>query len=196
MKRTALALMLLASACSKPPEEPKDVRSKFEFMVQGIGWEEPCSRIIPAEWGPSMPVPAVRDGKLTYRVFFYGWSGSPSAGIRINDAQGDAEFSPEGKVLSCTRRTGPKRDFPDDAAPATEGKARPHRVSELYPSIEEMGRLFARGAPVLDQNRARLAAFSTEFAELAFPGHAAAYRALSPDFWTWVEKNGGVPPAK
>ena len=191
----ALALLTLSLwACSKPPEEYTEARSPFQLMAERIGQEPPCSRAIPGEWSPSLPVPVLDGGRLGYRVFFYGWSGSPTTKIVVYDAQGDARFTPDGKVLECAQRPGEKKPLPEQPMPAKTQQELDARVAALYGSIEEMGRLFARGLPVALADRVRLEAFSREFKALAGPGHAASYRALSPAFWAWVEANGGAAP--
>lgn len=197
MRRRAAWLMLTLPlwACSKPVEEYKETRSPFQLMAERIGHEPPCSRLIPGEWSPSLPVPSLRDGRLVYRVFFHGWSGRPGTKITIYDAQGDAVFTPEGKVLECSERPGEKKPLPEEPMAAKTQAEHDARVSALYGSVEEMGRLYAKGMPVLERERLRVAAFSREFAVLSGPGHAASYRALSPDFWSWVERNGGAAPS-
>jgi len=182
--------LLLAAlwACSKPVEEYKEERSPFQLTAERIGNEEPCSRLIPGEWSPSYPVPSMRSGRLAYRVFFSGWSGRPGA-ITLYDAQGDAAFTPEGKVLECSQRPGDRKALPAWTMPENFEV----RVRALYASIEEMGRLYARGMPVGDGDRERVSAFSREFSALS-AGYAASYRSLSPEFWAWVEKNGGAAP--
>jgi hypothetical protein len=195
MKALALTLLALSlGACSKPPEEYKETRSPFQSMAERIGQEPPCSSAIPGEWSPSMPVPVVDNGRLAYRVFFYGWSGSPTTKIVVYDAQGDARFTPDGKVLECAQRPGERKPLAEQPMPSKTQKELDARVSAVYGSIEEMGRLYARGLPVGPADRARLEAFSREFKALAGPGHAAAYRALSPAFWDWVRANGGTAP--
>lgn len=189
-----IAALAAAAACSRPPEEFKDLRSRFQVMVEGIGGEPPCSREVPQEWSPSYPVPALVDGRLHYRVFFRGWEGGPGAGIRIRDAEGDALFSPDGKVLECRPRSERGRFIPDEKLPTANREEFDARVRALYASIDELGRLFARGMPVQDADRARVKAFAAEFSSLTPSGHAASYRALSPGFWAWVEKNGGSAP--
>jgi hypothetical protein len=195
--RSRSAFMLLSLslwACNKAPEEYKESRSPFQLMAERIGQEPPCSRAIPGEWSPSMPVPVLDGGRLAYRVFFYGWSGSPTTKIVVYDAQGDARFTPEGKVLECAQRPGERKPLPEQPMPSKTQKELDARVSALYGSIEEMGRLYARGMPVAAADRARLAGFSREFTALAGPGHAASYRSLSPAFWAWVQTNGGAAP--
>lgn len=187
---------LLVAACSKP-EEHKELRSKFQLMSMDIGFQPPCSRIIPMEWSPEYPVPVLVNGKLHYRVFFRGWEGRPDTGLKTRDAEGDALFSPDGKVLECSQR-GKRGDFiPDETKlPTATREEFDARQRALYDSIEEMGRLYAKGMPVIDADRTRVRKFASEFRLLSRPGHAASYRALSPEFWAWVDKSGGAAPAK
>ena len=48
-----------------------------------------------------------------------------------------------------------------------------------------------RGKPLSAEDKKKVADFSATFASLSRPGHAAATHALSPEFWAWVEANGG-----
>lgn len=186
-----IAVLVAAAACSKAPEEFKELRSRFQLTVEGIGGSPPCSREIPQEWSPSYPIPALVNGRLYYRVFFRGWEGRPDTGIKIRDAEGDALFNAEGKVLECRRRAARGRFISGGKLPTAKRDEFDARVRALYGSVEEVGRLYARGMPVSDADRARVKAFAAEFSSLSPSGHASSYRALSPGFWAWVEKNGG-----
>lgn len=192
-----ILLLAAAAACSKPEPEYRELRSKFQLMTMELGFQEPCSRIIPQEWSPEYPVPVLVNGKLHYRVFFRGWTGRQELVMKIRDAEGDALFTPEGKVLECSQR-GKRGDFlPDEPKlPTATLEEFEMRQRALYGMIEEMGRLYAKGMPVLDDDRARVKRFASEFWHLSSPGHAASLRALNPDFWAWVEKNGGAAPSK
>ncbi len=189
MKAAALSILLLATACTKSEPEYKELRSPFQLLAERIGLQPPCSTEIPGEWSPSLPVPALVDGRLKYRVFFRGWEGNAKTGIKIRDAEGDAAFDPDGQVTQCARRAQRGAYIPEPKLPTADRDAFDARVRALYGSIEEMGRLYARGVPVLGNDRARVKAFETEFFSLTPAGHAASYRALNPAFWSWVEKN-------
>lgn len=195
MRRAATIVLAAAlAACSKPaPEAAKVVRSPFQAFAERLGGEPACAKVIPQEWAPSFPVPALREGRLHYRVFFSGWQGRPDTGIKLRDAEGDALFAADGRVLECAPRARAGAAFPDEplGGPPERHAA---RVRALYDAIEETGRLYAKGLPLSDADRARVASFAAEFAALAPRGHAASYRALNPEFWAWVEKNGGGAP--
>lgn len=192
-RRTVVALVLaLLAGCSRQPQEPREIPpSPFQRFVQGLGVEPACAREIPVHWSPSLPVPVLVDHRLHYRVFFSGWGGRPDTGIVIHDAEGDALFSADGKVLECRQRAETGRTIPEQKLPDLSLDEFDVRVHTLYGAIEKMGRLYASGIPVIDADRAQVQSFSREFAVLTGRGHAASYRALSPDFWTWVEKNSG-----
>lgn len=193
---TALTLALLAAttACSKPPEEYKELRSRFHLMVERMGSEPPCSHEIPMHWSPSLPVPVLIDQRLHYRVFFSGWEGRPDTGIVIHDAEGDALFSTDSKILECRQRSQAGRTIPGEKFPAATQAAFDARQRTLYGAIEDMAQLYARATPLADAERTRVQAFSLEFLALTASGHAASYRALNPKFWAWIEQNGGTGP--
>ena len=191
----ALTLALLATAsCSMPEEEYKELRSRFQLMVERIGFEPPCSCEIPMEWSPTVPVPVLIDQRLHYRVFFRGWERRPDTGIVVHDAEGDALFSADGKVLECRQRSQTGRTIPSEKFSAATQKELDARQRSLYGAIEDMAQLYARATPLSDAERTRVQAFSLEFLALTASGHAAAYRALNPKFWDWVEQNGGTGP--
>ena len=187
----AMALALLGACSGQPEEVPAPLLSPFQRLVQSLGVDPACASEIPMHWSPSQPVPVLIDHRLHYRVFFSGWHGRPDTGIVIHDAEGDALFNADGKVLECRQRAETGRIIsaqPPMVMSLDEFEA---RLQPLYGAIEDMGRLYASAAPVSASERARVRAFSLEFSALSSRGHAAAYRALSPDFWVWVEKNGG-----
>lgn len=193
MKLLAAAVFMLVAACSRKEPEPAPKPDFQVFMETGLINRPPCSTIIPINWSASYPVPVLIGGKLHYRAFFRGWEGNPKEGIKIHDAEGDVLFSPDGKVLECTQRGKPPRAYPVEPSgiPDSEYDA---RLRALYVSIEEMARLYAKGMPVGDADRARVKAFAAEFRLFAGKDLAASHRALSPEFWAWVQKNGGTPP--
>jgi hypothetical protein len=192
ISRYFLCALLIVSACSKP-DEYKELRSPFQLMSMDIGFRPPCSRVVPMEWSPEYPIPVIFDGKLHYRVFFRGWEGGPES-TKIRDAEADALFEPSGKVVECSRRSERGRPFAPSKMPTATRDEFDSRQRALYDSIEELGRLYAKGLPVLETDRERVRKFAEEFRLLSDPGHAASYRALSPEFWAWVEKNGGAAP--
>jgi hypothetical protein len=190
MRQVAVIILTaLTASCSKPgPEAPQSVPSPFQAFAERLGGEPPCSKVIPQEWAPSFPVPVLHNGLLHYRTFFSGWQGRPDTGIRLREAEGDALFGTDGRVLECAPRAKAGANFLDEPA---KGSAAEHatRVRALYDMIEETGRLYAKGLPVAGAERVRLARFAAEFAALSPRGHSSSYHALNPEFWMWVEKN-------
>lgn len=170
--------------------------SPFQQYVQELGAEPICSREIPMHWSPSLPVPALVDHRLHYRVFFSGWERRTDTGIVLHDAEGDALFSAaDRQVIECRQRTETGRIIPVEKFPFANLEEYEARMRPLHDTIEEMGGLYASGIPLLDAERTKVQAFAREFTLLTGIGHAAAYRALSPEFWFWVENNGGSGPA-
>jgi len=191
----AASAALILSACSREAPQEAPPASALQSFVERIGSENACARVIPQEWSPSLPVPVLDGRSLRYRVFFRGWEGRSDAGIQVRDAEGDALFGIDGKVLECRQHAERGRLMPDAKLPTATREEFESRERALYGKIEEMGRLYARGTPLSDAERAEVKAFAVEFAFLTNPGHAQAYRNLSPDFWAWVDKNGGSAPS-
>ncbi|MCM2304462.1 MAG: hypothetical protein NDJ72_07145, partial [Elusimicrobia bacterium] len=191
MRRARLVVLALAAAAACGPKEPAPAAppSALEQAARRISAQGACATVIPLEWSPSWPVPSKRGGSLRYRVFFYGREGSPAKGFVFHAPQGEADFAPDGRVLDCRRLPGepvavpPDRRF--DSMTQDEIDA---RSSRLHADTEAVAALYASGREIGDTGRARVAAFSRDFAALADPAHAAAYRGLDPDFWAWVEK--------
>lgn len=186
---SAVALALLM-ACERPTEAPPEIRTTaFQQFVQRLGEESPCSREIPLTWSPSLPIPVLVDHRLHYRVFFSGWHGRPDTEIVLHDAEGDALFSAEGRVLECRRRAVIGRPLPEEPPMVITVDELQARLPALYDAIEKFGRLYAQGNAVTEADRAQLRAFPREFSALTVRGHAASYRALNPAFWAWLQRN-------
>lgn len=184
-----LGALLLAACGREPPAVPPPALSALQNFNQRLVGHPACATTIPMHWSPSLPVPLLIEGRLHYRVFFSGWSGRPDTGIVLDDAEGDALFSADAKVLECRQRSETGRKIPVLPPMVMSLDEHEARLRPLYGLIEEIGRLYASGKPASEAERLRVRAFLKEFPELIDRGHLPAYRALSPDFWTWVEKN-------
>ncbi|MDE2511320.1 MAG: hypothetical protein KGL74_09380, partial [Elusimicrobia bacterium] len=64
----------------------------------------------------------------------------------------------------------------------------------LSAATENVAALYWAGRPLGPTQKTAVADFSRLFLLLVNPAHAADYRALNPDFWAWVENNGGTAP--
>lgn len=195
VREAALAAVLGFGACSKPaPKAPEPApKSRLQEVVEGLNTAPPCSNGIPFEWSPSWPVPILNNGKLEYRAFFFGREGKLATGFRFHQAEGDVVFTPEGKIGECRRRALAGTVIPADRRSTASLQDTLEKSRRLYASTEEIAALYASGRVPLGDDRKKIAAFSSAFDELADPSHAADYRALSPGFWIWIEKNGGTP---
>lgn len=197
MTRRPWLILPLAAVCacqSSTPEPPKEERSAFQILSEGIGFDAPCSSRIPKEWAASLPLPVLKEGRLLYRVFFSGWHGRPDSGLFLHDAEGDALFTGDGKVLECRQRGTPGKVFVDEPSPIKDRSVYDARLRALYIAIEAMGGLFVASRALSADEKRAVASFAEEFSALSSRGHAASYRALSPEFWAWVKQNGGKAP--
>lgn len=196
MRRALFLLAAAAAACGKKEAPPAPAPSALEQAARVISAQGACATLIPQEWSPSWPVPSKRGGALRYRLFFFGREGDPAKGFIFHAPQGEAAFTSDGRVLECRRLEGEPvaipRDPRFDALTLDEIMA---RSSRLYADTESVAALYASGRDIGETGRAKVAAFARDFAFLADPAHASAYRGLDPDFWAWVEKNGGSAPA-
>ena len=198
MRRARLLLLAAAAAaCSQKEPAPAPEPSALEQTSRVIAARGACATVIPLEWSPSFPVPSKRGGALHYRVFFYGYERAANKGIVFHAPQGEASFTADGRVLECRALPGEPRVIPADERFASITLENIIALgSRLHADTEAVAALYAAGRDIGETGRARVAAFARDFAALADSAHASAYRALDPDFWAWVEKNGGAAPAK
>lgn len=198
MKRAGLMLIALAvAACGQQEPVSVPAPSALEQAARVLSTKGACATLIPQEWSPSFPMPSKLGGALHYRVFFYGYQRAADRTLVFHAPQGEASFTLDGRVLECRALPGKPRIIPRDARfDSLTLDEITSRASRLHADIEAVAALFASGRDIGETGRARVAAFSRDFAALADPSHAAAYRALAPDFWAWAEKNGGAGPAK
>lgn len=195
MKKTLFAAALALAACSKPAPAPAP-ESPLRAAQRSAAASEACSKAIPAEWSPSVPVPALDSGRLTYRLFFYGRDGLPPNNFIYHHAEGDAALDAAGRVTSCFRRAGAAAALPKSSPPVgLTMDELDRREAALYPALEDAAQLYASGREPSAEEKKRLASFASAFAFFVEPGQGPDYRALSPGFWAFIEKNGGAAPA-
>ena len=194
MRTLAALVVLIVAGCSRSrtPSPP----SGLHVIVNGLAAVEPCAHVIPSQWSPSRPVPVLEGGNLAYRLFFFGRDGDPKQGFRFHQPEGDSEFTPDGKVLSCARRAQPGAPIAEAGRQTGESlDSILEKENRLFSMTEDVSALFAAGKPLTADEKKRVGGFSSAFDELIVPGHAPAYRAMSPAFWIWVEANGARVPA-
>ena len=196
MKKILLAAVVAAAACSKKAPPPPPEKTALQSAVQSASAAETCARVIPMHWSPSLPVPALDDGRLVYKMFFYGRDGDPQAGFTFHHAEGDATLDAGGKVLACATRAGGGGSLPKfQPKPGVTLDDIERRELELYPQLQEAAQLFAQGRELTADEKKRVAATAEAFEFFVEDGRGPDYRAASPAFWAWVEKNGGKAPA-
>lgn len=191
MKRAEWAAVLLVmSSCGRGTGEVE--QGAFEKAVMSASAAPACARVIPVHWSPSWPVPALENGKLVYWMFFFGRDGSPGTGFEFHRPEADAVLSAEGNVLACRARAEKAAALPavkPERGGAAELEARARRERAQYARIERVASLYAAKTPLAPGDRAAVEEFASEFKSLSVSGHADAYRALSPDFWDWIDRS-------
>lgn len=156
-----------------------------------------CASEVPLEHHQTFPMP-VRAGKgLRYRVLFYpSWSpdGETARDRLVMTPSNLAEFDPDGSRVAC----GLRAPLPPDDGAKPLGPIRSKKASRLpasdwlreqaalYAALQETAEAFAAGrldAAAKDSAKRFLSAFAL----LSEPALARHYRAISPEFWAWVE---------
>lgn len=193
--RLAAAVLLVSGlfACKKAPA-PAPERSEFEQTWISVRSTPPCSSLIPIHWSMSQPIPALENGKLVYRMFFYGRDGMLKTGFTFYRAQAVATFRPDGSVEECRLTREQKipipKEKPDGMTPDQVYRAE----RELYPLIERLGKLYASGKTPSADEKKDIADLMGKYRPWFAVGQEQDYRELSPDFWKWIDKNGGQAP--
>ena len=194
MRKFFLAVAVLSAACSK--RAPAPVTAPLQSAARVASSSDACAKVIPSQFSPSLPVPALDGGKLVYKMFFYGRDGNPQSGFTFHHAEGDATLSADGDVIACSLRAGAVGSLPKyvpKAGLTMDEFSR--REQELYPRIADAGALYAKGGELTGDAKKGVAAMADAFAFFVEDGRGPDYRAASPAFWDWVEKNGGKGPA-
>lgn len=191
--RGAAAILFLSlAACSR--QAPAPPMTRLEALIGEFPASPACSREIPIEWSTSWPVPALEGKRLIYRVFFFRREGTLASGFRFLGPEGTGAFTPDGQVVECRRRPSstPLASAPLRSNAPGELARTVARAGLLYAATEDVARLYAAGRPPSSDEKTRVAAYGTLLQELAVSEHAAAYRALSPAFWEWMDANGAA----
>lgn len=197
MKRLILAVVCagLLASCKKAPKPSSEEtpKSNLQRTADAVHALPPCSALIPSHWTTSRPVPILKNGVLAYNVFFFGRDGD-SRGITRHDAEGWATFQADGKVLDCRMQD---KDAPPIVSKKLNGLTLDQieeRERELYVLTERVAGYYSGGRELSVEGKRVVGDYSDAFLFLSSPGHAKSYLALNPDFWAWVEKNGGRAP--
>ena len=198
MKKIFLLSLLTAAACSKPAPSAPLPPGALEGASRALLASPQCSRVIPQEWSPSFPVPGTAERRGLYLVFFSGRAGNPKSGFRALRPGGSAAFGADGHVVDCGRTTGAAAEIPGSSllVPGMTLDQIDAKTRELSAAAEPVAALYWAGRPPGPTQKATIAEYSRQFLLLANRAHAGAYRALNPDFWAWVEKNGGSAPSE
>lgn len=185
MRRLLLAVLLLA-ACGRRESDapaPAEPPTRLGRVLKGLSAQEACSRVIPLEWSPSLPVPARGGG---FEAFFYLAELTPEKTLLVSRPAGFATFGLDGSVAACKKRLPPpaKRAGPA-SGPALAGlgvDAIEARQERLLARLEKASAVYARRGRLGSEAEA----LEREFFELAEPPLVEDYRALNPDFWAWL----------
>lgn len=154
-----------------------------------------CDRMAKSEFGQSFTLPVKTPQGLRYRLFYY--PGYTEKGAKEDDwvalpAQVIAEFDLKSGEVTCRR----PRELPGEGKPLGPGvppasksisfDAYEAEIDKLYTALERAAAGFAAGSSDAETRKA-----AREFRKLfnlySEPGLASSYRALSPEFWKWLE---------
>jgi hypothetical protein len=190
----ALALAAAVSGCDKTSKYKAELEALPLHQSVGDAIHSPaCSRLIKPEHAPTLPVPALVQGKGTYLVGFYAMMGDLNA-----QQVGGLEFAaayPPGRGL----------DAMCNLLSVKKGESLGRRLAEgrsdlaLLQAQAQYYRLLEMVAPAYFESRAASASekqaakeLVSAFQQSAEPGLIPAYYKLSPDFWEYLRKEAGA----
>lgn len=192
-------ILALASAAVLGCSKKSVGSSALEEAVAKARTHPPCNKIVALDWAASWPIPAKDKGNTVFKTFFYPLAQSPIEDFWIGspEAQADIDLNNE-KALSCTLISGGGKKISRERWPkAVKGLSVEEFEAQgrlLDSSLEEMARLYAKGAPLTDANLDKAKAFVALFSQMAEPALLPYYYHLNPDFWKWLtHSNVAIP---
>lgn len=169
--------------------------SQLRDISEGARYASGCDMMVTMNLSPSFPVPVRTQNGLRYRLVFYPTHPSNPGSDDEILAVGPtvvAEFDMSGKV-DCTRPKGLPGGSGKPLGPANSAAAKGMTLDEyeghekrLYSNLEITGTAF-QSRKVSPASRQAAQEYLALFRRFSEPGLQVVYRALSPEFWAWIE---------
>lgn len=201
--RTRLLLALFISVPALARSESADLKDAFE-AVRSM---PECQDRIGLEMSKSLPIPIKTARGVRYRQMFYTLKKSKSGydpEAQVMAPAVVAEYDLDGTGLDC----GVTPEFPPSELlrplgpwgtahrRALDYEAGTREATTLLALIQSLGEAFS-GKRTDAKTKAQAKDFQRRFALLSEPGLSAHYRALSPEFWAWLDSlDAKKKPAK
>jgi hypothetical protein len=183
--------------------EPAPAESVLREAARDTRYAPVCERMAKVEFAESLVLPIKTAKGMRYRLFYYPTfvekDSSPEEALAL-PAKVVAEFDLTSGSVVCSR----PRDLPGELG-KTLGKAVPAAATavpydayeadldRLYDGLQRLAKSYSAGASDATA-RKDAEEFRSLFAKYSEPGLSSTYRALSPDFWKWLD--GVTDPKK
>lgn len=195
MKKLLFLAVLSAALTSCAGRKEEAASPRLKRIVETLYSKPPCAAVIPEHWSPSWPVPAVSPGGSGFKLLFYPVV-REGPELRLSAPLGQAVFTGDGRVSSCTRAPGPEARLSGPLSSKQAAGYSPEQMKErsdrLYALSEEVGMLFSAQSPPGPGQAPLLREYGGLFRELAEPPLLPHYYRLQPEFWDWL-KAAGAP---
>jgi hypothetical protein len=150
-----------------------------------------CSRMVPAEFGASVPVP-IRDSQARFAVLYYPLFVSPGGSEAMAPAF-EARFALDAPAGDVCRPLpgGGGRSMGKLVSAGLSMKAYYKADATLFESLDKTAALYFAGRPATAADKPFLGDFVDAFMTLAEPGLLPEYYRANPDFWEWLRREAG-----
>lgn len=175
--------MMLAAYLALPAAAAE---GPLELTARYTRYAGDCAKRVVLEHAQSFPIPVKTAQGLRYRLMYY-----PVEQQQVYAPATVAQFDPEGDATCRVSVAMPTADTSAPLGPFLSPKAAKmsrdkyeSEVGKLYSALERCAAAFNAGKA----DKSSAAAFQKHFAAVSEPPLLPFYRALSPDFWAWLEK--------
>lgn len=165
---------------------PAAAESPLSIAAHYTRYAGDCAQIVKLEHAQSFPIPVKTPEGLRYRVLYY-----PEVDDQAYAPAAVAQFDLKGEATCRVRVALPAADLQAPLGPELTAKAAAMsrdkyeaKTAKLYAALERVSAAYDSGKA----DKSAAADFQDLFATLSEPALKPYYRALSPEFWAWLEK--------
>lgn len=191
--KTTLTLIILITSAAYGAEEDSPLREAHSLLRSTAQ----CREAVGFQLNQSLPLPVrtakgLRFREMFFRTFSERAENDPDS--QVMPPRIFAEYDVDFKDVDCDIDIPmPDSEFGNPVGSSHTPVTRKMKHAEWKKQVgrllvleEELSVDFGKGTPA-PMNEAKAKEFSTLFKKLAQPGLKPYYRALSPDFWKWLE---------